>query len=88
MEKIESLSCEVESLEHMKSRNGLSEKGIKCLEEKKKELNKLKGAEISTKALVEELSKRAGVERIDIDPHDKKMFPALDGPMIVLKITD
>lgn len=42
MKEEEALRLEVESLENMKSRNGLSEKGIELLEEKKKELEKFR----------------------------------------------
>ena len=43
--------------------------------------------EIPTCELVEELSKREGVEKIEIEPYKVKI-KKLEGPMIVLKIID
>lgn len=43
--------------------------------------------EIPTCELVEELSKREGVEKIEIEPYKVKITK-LEGPMIVLKIID
>ena len=48
-------------------------------------MNELK--DISTKGLVEELSKRAGVEKAIIEPYEEKEI-AVNGPMIVLKVID
>ena len=42
--------------------------------------------EIPTCELVEELSKREGVEKFEIEPYKVKI-KKLEGPMIVLKIT-
>nr|DAD66424.1 MAG TPA: hypothetical protein [Myoviridae sp. ctSyg22]DAP62734.1 MAG TPA: hypothetical protein [Caudoviricetes sp.] len=43
--------------------------------------------EIPTCELVEELAKREGVEKIEIEPYKVKI-KKLEGPMIVLKIID
>lgn len=43
--------------------------------------------EIPTCELVEELEKREGVEKIEIEPYKVKI-KKLEGPMIVLKIID
>lgn len=43
--------------------------------------------EIPTCELVEELVKREGVEKIEIEPYKVKI-KKLEGPMIVLKIID
>ena len=43
--------------------------------------------EIPTYKLVEELAKRKGVEKIEIEPYKVKITK-LEGPMIVLKIID
>lgn len=43
--------------------------------------------DISTKELVEELSRREGVEKIIIEPYAEKEI-AVNGPMIVLKVID
>lgn len=41
----------------------------------------------STKELVEELSKRTGVEKIIVEPYQDKVI-SVNGPAIVLKIID
>ena len=57
-------------------------------------------SDVSTKDLVEELSKREGVQRVDVAPHTQKVeicvsesgtFPydaMFDGPQIILRIED
>lgn len=42
---------------------------------------------IPTVKLVEELSRREGVEKIIIEPHEDKEI-SVSGPMIVLKVID
>lgn len=42
---------------------------------------------ISTKDLVEELEKRAGVETVNVNPYDKCEL-SIEGPAIVLKVID
>ena len=43
--------------------------------------------EIPTCELVEELAKREGVEKIEIEPYKVKI-KKIEGPMIILKIID
>ena len=62
MKKEEKLRLEVEGLENMKSRNGLSEKGIEFLEEKKRELEKLRESLVRVIKLKEGQSVRIRAE--------------------------